>query len=90
MLTDLGGRWQGDALVVPRTVELEVVWSELLHETEKADAPAMDVLASEDDTAHLALLDASGFTAAEKRSGITWMDAADCPAAVPVPDASRR
>ena len=37
----------------------------------------------------LALLEASGFTAAEKRSGIMWMDAADCPAAVPVPEGYR-
>jgi hypothetical protein len=89
VLADFGGRWQGDALVVPRTVELDVVWSELLHETERANAPALDVLANEEDKALLALLEASGFTATEKRSGITWMDAADCPAAVPVTDGYR-
>ena len=86
VLTDFGGRWQGDALVVPRTVELDVVWSELLHETERADAPAVDVLVREKDRTLLALLEASGFTAAESRSGITWMDAADCPSAEPVPE----
>ena len=89
VLTDFGGRWQGDALVVPRTVGLEVVWSELLHETERADAPALEVLASEEDRTLLDLLEASGFTAAEKRSGVTWMDAADCPASVPVPEGHR-
>lgn len=89
VLTDFGGRWQGDALFLPRTVEPEDVWSELLHEIEIADAPALNVLASDEDKTLLALLEASGFTATEERSGITWMDAADCPAALPVPDGYR-
>lgn len=85
-LTDFGGRWQGDALVVPKTVDLEVVWSELLHETERANAPALDVLASEEDRTLLALLEASGFAATENRSGITWMAAGDCPTTERVPE----
>lgn len=89
-LTDWGASWQADALVVPHTISLNVIWAALLKAIDRCEAPRVEVLAREDDRELLSLLLASGFAANEleastARSGITWMDGADRPAASPVP-----
>jgi len=88
-LTDWGGTVQGDALVVPGTVDLEVVWSSLVEAAARLEAPSLEVLAREDDPDLLVLLDAAGFHATEDRSRITWMDAPDRPALSSVPEGFR-
>ena len=79
VLTDWGGEWQGDAVVVPGAVDLGEIWSALLDAADAVSAAPLDVLAREDDHDLLALLRRSGFKPTADRSGITWMNAEDRP-----------
>jgi predicted N-acetyltransferase YhbS len=87
LLTDWGERWQADALLVPGTIELDVVWDALLVAMESAGAP-IDVYADDEDRDLVRLLQRDGFAAAGG-DGTTWMDAADRPPVAAVPDAYR-
>jgi predicted N-acetyltransferase YhbS len=89
VLTDWGHAWQADALVVPNTVSLEVVWAAVLEAAAEHGGPTLEVLAREDDDRLLVLLEVSGFAGTDDRSGITWMSALDRPAVVAVPDGFR-
>ncbi len=88
-VTDWGDRWQGDALLVPDSIDLVVVWSALLEAVDQAGAPSLEVLARDDALELLALLAASGFNPTDERGGTTWMDATNRPAVSVVPDGFR-
>lgn len=88
LLTDWGDRWQLDALVVPGTIDLGVVWSALLGPAARATVP-LEVLVREDDADLVGLVADAGFEQTEERSGTTWMDAGDRPAVAAVPSGYR-
>lgn len=83
LLTDWGPHWQADALIVPGTIDLQVVWDALLAATASIDAP-IEVLANDHDRDLVRLLQRDGFRATET-SGTTWMDAVDRPPVAAVP-----
>lgn len=87
LLTDWDERWQADALLVPGTIDLDIVWDALLVAMESADAP-IEVFADDEDHDRVRLLQRDGFAAADG-DGTTWMDAADRPPVAPVPDGYR-
>jgi predicted N-acetyltransferase YhbS len=87
VLTDWRGAWGCDAIVVRGVTApaLATVWEGAFGAIDALGVDAVDVLVRDDDDALLGVLAAHGFVAGD-RSGTTWMDADDRPAAAPVPD----
>ena len=83
LLTDWGDVVQGDALVVPGAMALGTVWDALL---DAAGTLPLDVLARDDDTELLPLLEAAGCAATEETSACTSLVPAARPPVAPVPD----
>jgi ribosomal protein S18 acetylase RimI-like enzyme len=87
VLTDWGRAWGCDPLVVPSaTVPVAAVWTRAVEAIDGLGLEAVEVLARDDDFELLRLLAGAGFVADDKRSGITWMDVANRPGVVALPE----
>jgi predicted N-acetyltransferase YhbS len=85
VLTDWGGAWGCDPIVVPAisAVSLPTVWARAVEVIDALRLESVEVLARDDDFELLDLLAGCGFVAGDERSGITWMDAGNRPDVVP-------
>jgi ribosomal protein S18 acetylase RimI-like enzyme len=88
VLTDWGGRWGCDPLLVPGTGSLSIaeVWPRAVADADRLALRDVRVLARDDDHALLELIAGSGFAPTDEGSGGTWLDADDRPAPAPLPD----
>jgi ribosomal protein S18 acetylase RimI-like enzyme len=87
VLTDWGRAWGCDPVVVPgATVPLATVWSRAVEAIDGLGLGAVEVLARDDDVELLKLLDGAGFVTDDERAGVTWMDVANRPDVVALPN----
>jgi ribosomal protein S18 acetylase RimI-like enzyme len=87
VLTDWGRAWGCDPVVVPgATVPLAAVWSRAVEAIDGLGLGAVEVLARDDDVELLKLLDGAGFVTDGERAGVTWMDVANRPDVVALPN----
>jgi GNAT superfamily N-acetyltransferase len=87
VLTDWGRAWGCDPVVVPgATVRLATVWSRAVEAIDGLGLGAVEVLARDDDVELLKLLDGAGFVTDDERAGVTWMDVANRPDVVALPN----
>ncbi len=87
VLTDWGRAWGCDPVVVPgATVPLATVWSRAVEAIDGLGLGAVEVLARDDDVELLGLLGAAGFVTDGERAGVTWMDVANRPDVVALPN----
>ena len=88
VLTDWGGSWGCDAIVLPgrSPVSLATVWERALEAIDAVELEAVEVTARDDDVELLGLLADAGFVVAEEQSGSTWMDADERAEVTPLPE----
>jgi GNAT superfamily N-acetyltransferase len=86
VLTEWRRAWGCDAIIVPGTVPLAVVWAHAVEAIDGLGLEAVEVLARDDDFELLGLLADAGFVADNERSGVTWMDARDRPDVAAMPE----
>lgn len=87
VLTDWGGAWTCDPILVPGgAVPLEVAWARAVEAIDASGLDMVHVLLREDDFELLELIAGAGFVAGDERSGITWMDARDRPDVAALPE----
>jgi GNAT superfamily N-acetyltransferase len=88
VLTDWGGAWGCDPIVVPgvSTVALPTVWARAVEAIDGLGLDAVEVLARDDDVELPGLLAGAGFVAGDDRSGITWMNAEARPDVISPPE----
>jgi GNAT superfamily N-acetyltransferase len=88
VLTDWDRTWGCDPIVVPglATVSLATVWRRAVEAIVELRLQAVEVLVRDDDVELSRLLAGAGFAAADDRSGIAWMNAADRPALAALPE----
>ncbi len=87
VLTDWGRAWGCDPVVVPgASVPLATVWSRAVEAIDGLGLGAVEVLARDDDVELLGLLGAAGFVTDGERAGVTWMEVANRPDVVALPN----
>jgi len=84
VLTDWGRVWGCDPIVAPG-LSAATVWARAMEAIDALGLEAVEVLARDDESELLALLEEAGFAAGE-RSGITWMDAEDRASVAALPE----
>lgn len=91
VLTEWGDRWSCDPIVADaRDSQLRhSVWEKARQTFAELRAGRVDIAVRDDDTLMRALLHEAGFEPSKKADTSTWMDAADVPVPLPLPDGFR-
>lgn len=86
VVTDWGGAWECDPILVPRTpaLTLRAVWASGMEAVHELGLEEIEVLAREDDVALLGLLTSAGFVPGQQY-WTAWMDARDRAEVVSLP-----